>query len=676
MSITLEELVVELKAENQQFMAEMQKSMKVTEEASKQMRDDFKKFSDESSKSANSFRKVWQTAVGFVTGQAMIAAFNGVRNAAVSFFRTLVTDGVEAAQVQENAENRLAQALARTGKFTREANEDFKAYASSLQSVSKFGDELILENAALIQSLGKLSVDGLKEATASALDLAAGLNIDLRSASNMIGRAAAGNTAIFNRFGITVEEGANKSETFANALRQINQQFGGAAQAELETYDGKTTQLSNSFGDMTEQIGFAITNNTALLEAIGEVRVIIDELTNSLDENQDMLQAFVSQGILLAVETIPVLVSTIGYLIEAFAWWRTTLAELALWEAKYTLAVGKNARERRRERIEELEEAADLAAKQQAQMRIAVRDAEDLANVIRDRVSAAVGRGAEKQEEYNARLEELALRNAKAQQTTKELSEEEIKRGEMAHAILQRLEEAEHAHRLQSIEGLEEHLEHEQQILSDARNKNLMTEQEYYRAKVMLEEEHSQKKQEMMDREAQQQEYYNQLRISQTADLFSALGSLSAQGGRKNFQQTKSLNLVAAKMEGFLAVQRAMAAPPGWPWNSIGVAAAGVRSFANIRAIQGQSPPALRRGIDSVPGIGFQDNFPAILAPQERVVPRETNKELNRFLRDQKPGSPTGQTQNVHVVLEMRDQLMDFIDARIVERERLSTKAR
>ncbi|MEO6078068.1 MAG: hypothetical protein ABIP54_04740, partial [Candidatus Andersenbacteria bacterium] len=40
----------------------------------------------------------------------------------------------------------------------------------------------------------------------------------------------------------------------------------------------------------------------------------------------------------------------------------------------------------------------------------------------------------------------------------------------------------------------------------------------------------------------------------------------------------------------------------------------------------------LAGGIDSVPGTGSQDNFPAVLAPGERVVPRETNQDLTAFL--------------------------------------------
>lgn len=40
----------------------------------------------------------------------------------------------------------------------------------------------------------------------------------------------------------------------------------------------------------------------------------------------------------------------------------------------------------------------------------------------------------------------------------------------------------------------------------------------------------------------------------------------------------------------------------------------------------------LATGIDSVPGTGNKDNFPAILMPGERVVPTTTNKDLTAFL--------------------------------------------
>jgi hypothetical protein len=175
---------------------------------------------------------------------------------------------IDAAIVQEDAVNALNQALARTGQFSQAASQDFQKFASSLQSVTKFGDETILKNAALIQSLGKLSNQGLKDATVAATNLSAALGMDLASASMLVGKAATGNIAAFSRYGIVIQKGATDSETFANALRKINDQFGGAAAAQANTFSGAITQMKNAFSDVLEEIGAIITKSPALVGAI------------------------------------------------------------------------------------------------------------------------------------------------------------------------------------------------------------------------------------------------------------------------------------------------------------------------------------------------------------------------------------------------------------------------
>ena len=187
---------------------------------------------------------------------------------------------INAAKIQEDAINALNSALFATGQFTNKASLDFQNYASSLQQQTKFGDEAILKNAALIQSLGKLDSEGHKGATSAAQDLAAALSIDLSTASTLVGRAATGDVALFKRYGVTIEAGANKTETFANALRTLNENFGGAAARQVVTFSGATTQLSNTFGDLFEEIGFLITKSP---EVITFVKVLEQSFTAAID---------------------------------------------------------------------------------------------------------------------------------------------------------------------------------------------------------------------------------------------------------------------------------------------------------------------------------------------------------------------------------------------------------
>ena len=192
-------------------------------------------------------------------------------------------DAIGAANRQEDAINSLNIALKSSGRFTETASKDFQQFASSIQNVSTFGDELILENAALIQSLGQLDQNGLKRATKAAVDLSAALNIDLRSAATLVGKAAVGEVGSFSRYGVAIKKGKDNAETFARTLDLLEQKFGGAAAGKIETTRGAYTQLANAFGDLTEKIGALITKSDGVSGTIKLLAGGVSDLNNALD---------------------------------------------------------------------------------------------------------------------------------------------------------------------------------------------------------------------------------------------------------------------------------------------------------------------------------------------------------------------------------------------------------
>ena len=175
---------------------------------------------------------------------------------------------IKNAQIQEDAINSLNSALLITGKFSKETSLGIQAFASELQAASKFGDELILENAALIQSLANLDSKGLKRATQASADFASALNIDLRTASSLVGKALTGQTSALTRYGIQVEKGKTQAETLANVLGGLESKFGGSALSKINTFSGAVAQTSNTFGDLLEEIGFLITKQPLVIDGI------------------------------------------------------------------------------------------------------------------------------------------------------------------------------------------------------------------------------------------------------------------------------------------------------------------------------------------------------------------------------------------------------------------------
>jgi SOS response regulatory protein OraA/RecX/F0F1-type ATP synthase membrane subunit c/vacuolar-type H+-ATPase subunit K len=191
----------------------------------------------------------------------------GTAIAAVGVGR-LISQSIDLAKRQEDAINSLNVALQITGKFSQAASQQIQDLASDIQKSTRFGDEELLETAALIQQLGDLTVKDLGEATRATADFAAALRIDLRSAATLVGKAAAGEIGSFSRYGVVIEKGKNNAETFSNTLTKLNSKFGGAAAGQVNTFSGAVDQLGNTFGDTLEELGFFITQNETLIEGL------------------------------------------------------------------------------------------------------------------------------------------------------------------------------------------------------------------------------------------------------------------------------------------------------------------------------------------------------------------------------------------------------------------------
>lgn len=79
----------------------------------------------------------------------------------------------------------------------------------------------------------------------------------------------------------------------------------------------------------------------------------------------------------------------------------------------------------------------------------------------------------------------------------------------------------------------------------------------------------------------------NAQRLTGAQEFFGNLASLSAIGNKRIAAIGKAAALTAASIEGVLAVQRALAAPPGWPFNAPQVIAVGIAQAVNVAKIAG-----------------------------------------------------------------------------------------
>lgn len=184
-------------------------------------------------------------------------------------------------EAQVSATN-LKQALLNQGIASDEAMESILRYSTTLQHLSGISDEAITDAQAILVGFG-LEGQALKDATRAALDLSVAKKVDLKVATELLGKAFIGETSTLLRYGIKIDETIPKAQKFAAAMKLIQGTFGGAAAAKGETFFGKLGIAKQDIGDFAEEIGknlipvvqrfvqFMIDNRDVLMKAAGDI---------------------------------------------------------------------------------------------------------------------------------------------------------------------------------------------------------------------------------------------------------------------------------------------------------------------------------------------------------------------------------------------------------------------
>ena len=250
------------------------------------------------------------TGVMALSVKAIVAEQAGITNLATA----LKAVGVEYDEVKESLEELIAVQQAKTAFADDQQREAF----SELISIT--GDY----NA----SLRLLPL---------AMDLARGKNMDLVSASMLLGRVQTGNMELLARYGIQVREGANATE----ALAMIQERYGGRAEAYGKQVAGALDNIKNNVGDLSETIGTHL--EPVIGAAAKTVNTIIVGLKDWMEVHPMLSKAVVfttsALGLQLAamgtlILTLPVLTTlnaSLGAVMNgtAFATARTTASLLA-----------------------------------------------------------------------------------------------------------------------------------------------------------------------------------------------------------------------------------------------------------------------------------------------------------------------------------------------------------
>lgn len=248
--------------------------------------------------------------VGGITAAVVSKGLDLIGDFAV-VLRQGFTTTIEAASEAEKSLTLFNASLAASGNFSLKASQDFQEYAAALQNTLGISDDVIVSNASILASLGKLSGEGLKGATQAAIDFSATGRVSLETAFDLIAKAATGNTAALSRYGITIKDTIPDTEKFAAVMEQLNKNFGGLAAAQVNTFEGATKKLAVNFSDIFEEFGKLITRSPVVIHLINELSGVFSSFAKRISALQStdlvggLIKQFISFAQVVAEKVLP-----------------------------------------------------------------------------------------------------------------------------------------------------------------------------------------------------------------------------------------------------------------------------------------------------------------------------------------------------------------------------------
>ena len=281
------------------------------------------------------FDSLGRVLQGFAAGGVVGAGIAGVGEL-VGFLK----DSVNAAAESEKVWTDLAAAVERSGVNFSQVKGDLEEVAVSLSKISTFDDEAIVSAMKNLMTYG-MDYKTAMEAVASAVDLAAAKSMDLQSATTMIGKAYTENYSALERYGVVIDEAVKKSGDFNAVLAALNEQFGGAAATQVNTYTGAIAQMRNEWQNLQETIGAAILPGltefmkymndliTAVSPAMRELVEAFGELGRALglnDEQMKSLGDFIKNFLVVELTGLAELIRLVA---DAVTGWKMIFTDVA-----------------------------------------------------------------------------------------------------------------------------------------------------------------------------------------------------------------------------------------------------------------------------------------------------------------------------------------------------------
>jgi hypothetical protein len=250
-------------------------------------------------------------------GKVAGAAFLAAAAAAGAYAVKIGVDGVKAALADEQSQVKLASALENATGATK------AQIAATEDSIDKMARATGVADDQLRPALSRLAlstgnVSKAQELLSLALDISTQTGKPLEGVANALGKAYDGNTAALGKLGVGLSSAELKAMSFTDVQQKLTDLFGGAAEKNAATFQGRMDRLKVAFDEGVEAIGYRL---LPIIEALIKIIIekvvpgfekfasLFDPIKDAIDRNKESFQAL---GSFIVDYIVPVFTVALG----------------------------------------------------------------------------------------------------------------------------------------------------------------------------------------------------------------------------------------------------------------------------------------------------------------------------------------------------------------------------
>lgn len=191
---------------------------------------------------------------------------------------------------QADAERGLLNASKNNPYINGLGVENLKDYASYLQKTVNIGDEVAMSSMSQYVALGKTE-DQIKDLMMAGAQMdTVFTDMSLDTALKQLNATTSGSIGTLGKYIPELKDLTTEQLKAGGAIDLVNEKFKGMAQSAMDLNSALDTGLSNSWGDLMEQMGKPLTENI-FAPMKGWLKDVIDDLTTALSKKNELNDA-------------------------------------------------------------------------------------------------------------------------------------------------------------------------------------------------------------------------------------------------------------------------------------------------------------------------------------------------------------------------------------------------